>query len=209
MYSMRQWRCRMLSGCSPKTLIRAFILYFILSSGNSKPYIWDYYTVEPLWKGQECLTKVAKFAIFMHHSLQIMFILPLMTGHLFWKATILGGLYRGVSLYSSLSLCQETIVSTMNFDMQEITRTSTAGPLYKDQEKVLPNHFAGSVFTNVVYFTPHERPPRIWDHSERRFLFHPSWETTSYLRPSWEAFFYITLLERPPRIWYHSERWPF
>ena len=37
--------------------------------------------------------------ISMHHSLQIMFILPLMTGHLFWKATILGGLYRGVPLY--------------------------------------------------------------------------------------------------------------
>ena len=33
----------------------------------------------------------------MHHSLQIMFILPLMTGHLFWKAIILGGL--GVPLY--------------------------------------------------------------------------------------------------------------
>ena len=28
-----------------------------------------------------------------------MFILPLMTGHLLWKATILCGLYRGVSLY--------------------------------------------------------------------------------------------------------------
>ena len=27
----------------------------------------------------------------MHHSLQIMFILPLMTGHLFSKATILAG----------------------------------------------------------------------------------------------------------------------
>ena len=35
----------------------------------------------------------------MHHSLQIMFILVLVTGHLFWKATILGGLYRGVPLY--------------------------------------------------------------------------------------------------------------
>ena len=35
----------------------------------------------------------------MHHSLQIMLILSLMTGHLFWKATILGGLYRGVLLY--------------------------------------------------------------------------------------------------------------
>ena len=39
----------------------------------------------------------------MHHSLQIMFILPLMTGHLFWKATTLGGLYWGVPLYSQLT----------------------------------------------------------------------------------------------------------
>ena len=37
----------------------------------------------------------------MNHSLQIMFILPLMTGHLFWKATIFVGLYRGVPLYCS------------------------------------------------------------------------------------------------------------
>ena len=28
-----------------------------------------------------------------------MFILPLMTGHLLWKAIILGGLYRGVPRY--------------------------------------------------------------------------------------------------------------
>ena len=35
----------------------------------------------------------------MHLSLQIMFILPLMSGHLFCKATILDGLYRGVPLY--------------------------------------------------------------------------------------------------------------
>ena len=39
------------------------------------------------------------WSISVHHLLQIMFILPLMTGHLFWKATILGGLYRGVPLY--------------------------------------------------------------------------------------------------------------
>ena len=38
----------------------------------------------------------------MHHSLQIMFILPLMTGHLFWKATIVDGLYKGVPLYQSM-----------------------------------------------------------------------------------------------------------
>ena len=36
------------------------------------------------------------------HSLQIMFSLPLMTGHLFWKVTILGGLYRGVPLYLTI-----------------------------------------------------------------------------------------------------------
>ena len=29
----------------------------------------------------------------MHQSSQIIFILPLMTGHLFWKATILGGFH--------------------------------------------------------------------------------------------------------------------
>ena len=38
-------------------------------------------TVEPLWKDQECLPKVANLVHF--HSLQIMFILPLTTGHLF------------------------------------------------------------------------------------------------------------------------------
>ena len=48
----------------------------------------------------------------MHHSLKIMFILPLMTRHLFWKATILGGLYRGVLLY------YESILKK-NFDFQK------------------------------------------------------------------------------------------
>ena len=33
---------------------------------------------------------------------QIMFILPLVTGHLFWKATILGGLYGRVPLYLAI-----------------------------------------------------------------------------------------------------------
>ena len=61
-------------------------------------------TVEPLWKGQECPTEVAKIRyISMHHCLQIMFILPLMTGHLFRKATK-GGLYTGVPLYTG-SMC--------------------------------------------------------------------------------------------------------
>ena len=48
----------------------------------------------------------------MHHSLQIMFVLPLMTGHLFWKAIILGGLYRGVQLYCAVQksfLAKETV----------------------------------------------------------------------------------------------------
>ena len=51
----------------------------------------------------------------MHHSLQIMFILPLMTGHLFWKATILGGLYRGVPLYLNLSCRPEMPNSGQNW----------------------------------------------------------------------------------------------
>ena len=55
------------------------------------------------WAGRCCRKKhktmVSLWSISMHHSLQIMFILPLMTGHLFWKAVILGGLYRGVPLY--------------------------------------------------------------------------------------------------------------
>ena len=38
------------------------------------------------------------------HSLQIMFILPLITDHLFRKDNILGGLYRGVPLQLSLFL---------------------------------------------------------------------------------------------------------
>ena len=59
------------------------------------------YTVEPIWKGQENLTKVAEFGPFPRTILflQIMFILPLMAGHLFWKTAILGGLYREVPLY--------------------------------------------------------------------------------------------------------------
>ena len=51
-------------------------------------------TVEPLWKGQESLTKVAKFGPFPRTILY--------KSYLFypsWKATILGGLYRGVPLY--------------------------------------------------------------------------------------------------------------
>ena len=57
--------------------------------------------VEPLWKGQESLTKVAKIGPFRRTILykSIMFVYPPMIGHLFWKATILGGFYRGVPLY--------------------------------------------------------------------------------------------------------------
>ena len=53
---------------------------------------------------------VTPLSISMHHSLQIMFISSFMTGHLFWKATILGGLYREVPLYiTSLGLLNEWI----------------------------------------------------------------------------------------------------
>ena len=53
----------------------------------------------------------------MHHSLQIMFILPLMTGHLFWKATILGGLYRGVRstvyVYTYIAFTEVNIIKKL------------------------------------------------------------------------------------------------
>ena len=45
-----------------------------------------------------------------------MFILPLMTGHLFWKATILGGLYRGVPLYYNAGGLELTDTSS-NFNL--------------------------------------------------------------------------------------------
>ena len=60
-------------------------------------YVGPLFTVESVWKGQEYLTKVVKFSPFP--CTIIMRILPRMTGHLFWKAIILGGLYQGVPLY--------------------------------------------------------------------------------------------------------------
>ena len=39
----------------------------------------------------------------MHHSLQIMFIFPVITGHLFWKATFMGSFYtRGSNISVSI-----------------------------------------------------------------------------------------------------------
>ena len=54
----------------------------------------------PSGKAREVSVKLQNL-VYFHAPLFtfIMFILPLMTGHLFWKATILGGLYRGVPLY--------------------------------------------------------------------------------------------------------------
>ena len=57
------------------------------------------YPVEPSGKARNASLSCMILSNFVHHSLQIMFILPFMTGHLFWKATILAGLYRGVPLY--------------------------------------------------------------------------------------------------------------
>ena len=57
-------------------------------------------TVEPLWKAREVPVKLQNLVYFHAPFFTfIMFTLPLLTGHLFWKATILGGLYRGVPLY--------------------------------------------------------------------------------------------------------------
>ena len=55
---------------------------------------------KPSGKARNVSLKCKIWSNYVHHSLlQIMFISPLMTGNLFWKATILGGLYRGVPLY--------------------------------------------------------------------------------------------------------------
>ena len=62
------------------------------------------YPVEPSGKAGNASLKLHNFSNFVHHSLQIMFILPFMTGHLFWKATILAGLYRSVPLYIPFAL---------------------------------------------------------------------------------------------------------
>ena len=62
----------------------------------------------------------------MHHSLQIMFILPLMTGHLFWKATIKGGLYRGGALYCQTSNISDTLV---DYTRPTLERRKTLGHL--------------------------------------------------------------------------------
>ena len=53
----------------------------------------------PSGKARDVSLKLQNLAHSMYHSLQIMCILPLMTGNFFWKATILGGLLRGVPLY--------------------------------------------------------------------------------------------------------------
>ena len=52
----------------------------------------------------------------MHHSLEIMSILPLMTDHLFWKAIILSGLYieRGGSTVSLIVYTNVTFRSFMD-----------------------------------------------------------------------------------------------
>ena len=43
------------------------------------------------------------------------FFLPLMTGHLFWKATILGGLYKGVPLFRNAFSWMKNFVLQLNF----------------------------------------------------------------------------------------------
>ena len=61
----------------------------------------------------------------MHHSLQIMFILPLMAGHLFWKATILGGLYSGFHCISISDIFWIYTATTLE-KLQKITLENKA-----------------------------------------------------------------------------------
>ena len=70
---------------------------------KSQDYVYgngeQWYSETPLERPGISHSRCKIWSIFMHHYLEIMFILPLMTGHHFWKATIWSGLYRGVPLY--------------------------------------------------------------------------------------------------------------
>ena len=79
--------------------------------------------MELLRKGQESLTKVAKFG----KNPRTMYVLPLMTGHLFWKATVLGGLYRGVLLYRQVSNIKRTLVGNKIVDHSDVVGASPVG----------------------------------------------------------------------------------
>ena len=68
-------------------------------------YLALWFSGTPLERPRKSHLSCNIWSVSMHHSLQIMFILPIMPGHLFWKATFfLGGLYTGVPLYFDISV---------------------------------------------------------------------------------------------------------
>ena len=80
---------------------------------------------------------------------KIMFILPLMTGHLFCKATILGDLYRGVPLYYS----QEQVITCGNKILLVgivITRRDKIGTVNG------PNYLNHAVSTKISHSCRHQ-----------------------------------------------------
>ena len=62
-------------------------------------------------KARDVSLKLRNLVHFHAPLLQIMFILPLMTGHLFWKATILGDFIEGFyCIHSLICTCREPLL---------------------------------------------------------------------------------------------------
>ena len=95
------------------TLEQLSYFFFNLISKSSVVH-YKCNTVEPSGKDMNVSLKLQNLVHF-----QALFLTnPLMTDHLFWKAIILGDLYRGVPLYFCLKLvqCNGYIVSTVDTD---------------------------------------------------------------------------------------------
>ena len=138
----------------------------------------------------------------MHDSLQIMFILSIMTGHLFWKATILGypswlatsierppswvihhdwqpllkGHHLGLSIMTGHLYWKATILGYPSWLATSIERP-TSWVIHHDWPPLLKGHHLGlSIMTGNLYW-------------KATILDYPSWLATSIERPtSWVAF---------------------
>ena len=120
------------------------------------------YTMEPLWRGQECLTKVAKFdpysgtilyksCFFTPHDRP-----PLLKGHHFrWP------LWRGFTVFVKYCVCWWTGALIRVFFL---TWPASINVSLKLRNLI---HIQAPFFTNHVYFTPHDRPPLLKGHHFR------------------------------------------
>ena len=83
---------------------------------------WDPCDLHVLSLGTECLTQVAKFGPFRCTILfkSCLFYPSWQTGHLFWKVTILGGLYWGVpSVHENCRTCRTFFMARAKCPMRD------------------------------------------------------------------------------------------